>query len=448
MGELMLGRGGFLTVSDDGYLAGLDIGNEKLFFKQKINQPEILSWHGIIGQGPDEFLLPRSIQYVSDSIYGTYDAHLCAYIEITLGILENEPVKRKNVSFAGSFNFDVLQTAYNQYIGLNVSDSCLLIMYDSLGTKLKTFLEYPYKDADEHKISSPIRAMAYQGLIVTNRSRNKLVYVSNFADIINFYRINDGDIQIIKENENGYCQYLPGDGVKDRLSAPISPKNKFGFVDVYATDRHVYALYSGKTAKEDGIMAVMQSNELRIYDWSGELVKIANLDTDCKHLCISSDDKTMFAVSDMPEPVIVCFGLNDLEKKTQKTTDAASARSGSKTDTLPNQGNDDPYVYIEVKTPPVLPGGENAFGKFFKENMDSTIHIQKGDAGSTSVSFIVNTDGTVSGITIEDAAYPEYAAELVRVIKMLPKFIPAKTKDGIDVRCKITIAQQYLPPEK
>jgi hypothetical protein len=48
---------------------------------------------------------------------------------------------------------------------------------------------------------------------------------------------------------------------------------------------------------------------LHIYDWNGNIKRKIKLDIACGQICVSSDDKTMYAIAEYPEPVIVYYGL-------------------------------------------------------------------------------------------------------------------------------------------
>jgi hypothetical protein len=216
--------------------------------------------------------------------------------------------KSNKRSFTSDVNFRIIKTGYNQYIGLGASPDGMFLLYDSLGNKINSFFEFPCKNTDEQNIKNQLRAMAYQGNIVTNPSGTKFAYAASYADIIHFYNLADNEIQLIQKIETRFCNYVP-DEKGGGLSAAIKPANALGYVDLYATDQYVYFLYSGKTILDYKEKA-LEGSQLKIYTWEGDLLQEIEIDTPCKFFCVSPDDQTMWAIAEIPEPTIVRFELD------------------------------------------------------------------------------------------------------------------------------------------
>jgi hypothetical protein len=279
-----------------------------------------------------------SLQYISDDLAGCYDGSTRQFSEIALNS-KTTPLKTKKCSFISdvNMNFQVIKDGFNQYIGLGIYPEGMFMLYDSLGTAIRSFFEYPYKDADEKSIKHEFRAMAYQGKIILNPSGTKFAYTARFADVIHFYAVSNKNIQLIKKVENRFCEYAPDEGGRGYGSA-IKPTNRNGYADIYTTEKYVYLLYSGKTILEYR-EKMLESNQLKIYDWSGQLLKEIELDIPCKYFCVSPDDKNMWAIAEIPEPTIVRFDLTDTKKKNSNkvsshtdTPGNAKNSTGAKTD--------------------------------------------------------------------------------------------------------------------
>lgn len=110
------------------------------------------------------------------------------------------------------------------------------------------------------------------------------------------------------------------------------------------------------------------------------------------------------------------------------TTADVSANSA---DLSPQQGN-----FIIIDEMPSFPGGNTALMNFLCQNVHYPIDAQiKGIQGSVLVSFVVEKDGSLSHIEISKSVAPILDAEALRVIKAMPKWIPAKQK-GKPIRIK------------
>lgn len=94
------------------------------------------------------------------------------------------------------------------------------------------------------------------------------------------------------------------------------------------------------------------------------------------------------------------------------------------------QTSNDGLVSAEAQNEqPEYPGGTIAMLKFIKANTkypSSALEAKK--YGTCHVKFLVNTNGTISDISILDgvANCPECDAEAIRVVKSMPKWKPGK----------------------
>lgn len=90
--------------------------------------------------------------------------------------------------------------------------------------------------------------------------------------------------------------------------------------------------------------------------------------------------------------------------------------------------NEDRPVY-GVEVMPQYPGGEQALLAFIKNNLRyPQSDAQTGTQGRVTIRFVVNRLGQVCDITVIRGLSPGCDAEAVRVIKMMPNWIPGKHK--------------------
>lgn len=96
-------------------------------------------------------------------------------------------------------------------------------------------------------------------------------------------------------------------------------------------------------------------------------------------------------------------------------------------DTITPVKKDEPVIYGEVPySEPQFPGGNSAFTKFIEENVrypDTESDIQ----GRVIVTFKVEIDGSLSDIKVVRGLAPEFDEEALRVVKMMPKWVPARS---------------------
>ena len=378
LSEDFIGYGGFLSFYQ-GSIVGLDLSSSlpPFFCITPNRSSQILLRFGNRGQGPDDFLMPSSIQHINNQTIGVFDMNLGTYNEFRIPN-EHEVLKiDKKIHFQTRL-YQIIKTAYNQYIGLSFEKEMFLLS-DSTGTPISTFFEYPYKDNDELQFVS--RSPAYQGTITTNPSKNKFVYSSFHGDIIHFYSIENNNIKPIIKRENEYPIYRKrGDNYDGVI---FNPETKIGYIATYATDKFVYAIFSGinifeqKSANFEGLM-------LHIFDWKGTLLKEYQLDALCSYLCVSDDDSKIWAIVSKPDITLVSF---DLEKHNYKTNTVHDAKITSDFATISDSSSihDSNIMYdikkmSDIKNSPSIGGAKSLVYEITKDGASDEEMQKIGDS--------------------------------------------------------------------
>lgn len=121
----------------------------------------------------------------------------------------------------------------------------------------------------------------------------------------------------------------------------------------------------------------------------------------------------------------------------------ASAKANGKVDSF-SEFFKVPYMQEEriVKFPeesPTFPEGNEKILSFVAENLHYPPEaLESGLQGRCIISFIIETDGSISGAKIIKSLGPSLDSEALRIVNLMPKWIPAKDK-GKAVRSKCTI---------
>jgi TonB family protein len=85
---------------------------------------------------------------------------------------------------------------------------------------------------------------------------------------------------------------------------------------------------------------------------------------------------------------------------------------------------------------PEYPGGPDAFNKFLKENINYPKQSKKDNIeGTVMAKFIISKTGKIKDLGIKESVNPEIDNEAIRVIQLMPNWIPGE-KDGekVDVQ--------------
>lgn len=311
LGDKYIGYGGFLTYTQEGTVVGIEMNSSlSPFFCLKSTDSSSFYFWGTRGKGPNEFIMPYSIQRIDDRTIGVLDAGTKSYYEFAIPSENTVPRIEKSIRFQ-IVSSRIIKTTFDQYIALSLNKKMFSLM-DSSGTKINEFFEYPYQNRNERKAES--RAYAYQGTLAANPSKTKFVYSSFRGEIIHFYSIEENDIKVITKIENEYPLFKEENTVNTN-GVSYDAQGKNGYIATYATDRYVYAIYSGQTVFEqtEKRQVNFEGNILRVFDWGGNLVKEYELDVPCSYICISDDDVKMWAIAtdNNGEIVLVSFDLDN-----------------------------------------------------------------------------------------------------------------------------------------
>jgi hypothetical protein len=301
---------GGLMVSFENRLIGFDIKSGIPFYYWDYSERSQLHRFGKIGLGPTDFITPFSAQYIDENTLGIYDFNKKVFSELDICSDSIKTIVKKAISIENKQNFRLIKTAYNQHIGIGSYDEGMFLLMDSVGKNISYFFNYPYKDKDERQIENRLRSMAYQGYLLSNKKRDHFVYACGMGDILHFYRIKENEIEIIKKNEKIYPIYITEE-VNGGFGAPMSTKNKIGYISGDATDEYVYLLRGNKSLeyfmKEN---KADEADHLVVYNWDGVLIKEIKLDIPCRYICVTPNNKKVWAIANIPEPSLVYFYLS------------------------------------------------------------------------------------------------------------------------------------------
>ena len=111
-------------------------------------------------------------------------------------------------------------------------------------------------------------------------------------------------------------------------------------------------------------------------------------------------------------------------------------------------GDQEKEVFTMVEEMPKYPGGDEARTKYMIESIKYPAEAKKkGIEGTVYVSFIVESDGTVSNVKILKGIGGGCDEEAMRVVKGMPKWLPGKQK-GKPVRVQFNMPVKYAFDKK
>lgn len=98
---------------------------------------------------------------------------------------------------------------------------------------------------------------------------------------------------------------------------------------------------------------------------------------------------------------------------------------------------------------PTYVGGPQAMTRFLKKNIKYPSEaIKNKQEGRVVVGFYIETDGSLTDIRVIKSLTTELDAEAVRVVKLMPEWIPGRSSLGEPQRFKYNIPITFKLPKK
>jgi hypothetical protein len=191
-------------------------------------------------------------------------------------------------------------------------------------------------------------------------------------------------------------------------------------------------------------IAVKMQSGTKTVENHTDLDGICSLETDQKTFSVTASDETENYMS-----TTVNLFLKKAENTTVRITMLPSAKMFlerikeedlryGKSDSLPAKPCDD-SAFVDAH----FPGGGDSLRRFIAKNLRyPEISIENGDQGRVYLSFIVETDGNLTHISIVRGISIELDQEAKRILLSSPKWIPA-TCNGTAFRSKYIVPLKF-----
>lgn len=304
--EMLIGRPINIQSSGTNLLI-IDYGTDSLFHWIDAKNHTYKGSFGEKGQGPGEWNHPEKIHFHGINNIYCYDTGTS---ELKTFNLNNayDPMS-SNTIFKGSIlTFDIMPISDSLFVINGYYERSMFRTVNNKGRIIDKSETYPYKNEEEKNIPDDFRSLAYQGTMRTS-GRQQFVFATSHAQQIYLYRITS-DGKLIKTGEiiGSYAQYNPDYREKGTYSVAFDSEAPEGYKDVIASDKYIYALYSGRTYK-DYKLSCNECESLYVYDWTGKFVRLYKLDVPVTHICLNEQQNKLYAIANAPDPTLVSFDL-------------------------------------------------------------------------------------------------------------------------------------------
>lgn len=248
---------------------------------------------GTVGQGPTEIPSP-CLGNLSEKRFSVFSDQARIVMQYNIDSVRFHSVRSSALCLT---RYNIPDAQLSRLIAINDSIFIGAGLYRSryqyvLFDKYDRILDYGidvYNSSDE-SFNIYTKYLSNQGILVMHPDKNLFAYSLNFSSNMDFFKVENGSIQLINSLRLGNPIY--NSVVENSMfSADLTEETIIGYIDVSATSNYVYALYSDKKAYESG----RKSNIILVFDWKGNPVKKYILDFETYYIAVDEEYNRIFA---------------------------------------------------------------------------------------------------------------------------------------------------------
>jgi hypothetical protein len=253
------------------------------------------------GEGPGEYVTPKAIDPAGGSRAWVYDFQNGRISLIDAASLETEPTRMLRAD-AGLFNPVWLG---DTLVANGLFAGELLRFYTPRGQTAvvaRAAGRTPFP-----RVKPEIALHLNRSALAVNPARTRVAQAFLFTSRLQFYGRDGSILRTLAGPEEVTPDYRVVDDPREQIARFVrSDATRFSYIDVTATDRLVYALFSGRS-RGDFADEAYAADQLHVFDWDGGLVGVWTLDQDVRRITVDPATGALYGVRDLPYPAVVRF---------------------------------------------------------------------------------------------------------------------------------------------
>ena len=154
----------------------------------------------------------------------------------------------------------------------------------------------------------PVLEHVYQSTLAARPDGSRIALADRFMNHIELY----GADGTLRRTVNGPIAVAPVFQVAMAGGAPTmaSDENlRFGYVGIAAGQRYIYALFSGRRRGDYGPSEATYADQLHVFDWDGNLVRMVKLDRDIANIAVAPDERRLYGIAVGESEALVAYDI-------------------------------------------------------------------------------------------------------------------------------------------
>jgi len=275
-----------------------------------IKQNEFITSTCRKGRGPNEIVHPltlnRSIS--NQRSFKVYSRFKYSFFNFNIDsiLVDKNYLPKPTITFKEPYLIPV-HLPNHQYMAIGPFENGRYRISDSLGKNHTYKFDYP-QDPDHKNVPKKFKSKVYQGNFCLQSNGNHFAFGALNSGILEFFQATQDKILKIKNWHFYYPEYrIKPD--PNKISAPLSPDNKFAFPAMSGTENYLYVLYSGRNFRKYQ-SRIIYGKDILVFTWSGKPVLHYSLDKEIWGFSVNDKDQTLYGITNLPEPALIKFNLS------------------------------------------------------------------------------------------------------------------------------------------
>ena len=250
---------------------------------------------GAIGEGPGEIPAYCYDYHLEDNRLSAFNNQTRQLFEMQLKDDRTQSHCLLQCNLPDAQFTSVVPVGDSLYLGAGVVGEGLQYALFSKGNALIDS-GIPIYNAADSTFVGYTRYLSNQGVLIKHPSRDRFAFAVNLSANLDFIEVANERIRLRRSLRLGNpivqptIQTLAGSG--QTFSVNPNEQTIWGYIDLCATEEHVYALYSENTLYKAG----RRSDTVIVFDWDGHPVTRLRLHTDAYRIASDADGKYLYAL--------------------------------------------------------------------------------------------------------------------------------------------------------
>jgi hypothetical protein len=281
--------------NNDSSLIIFDYHSGKCYSLFNLSSQNLIDRFGTVGQGPGEILL-GTYGFINENYYYIFNHQTGIIAKYDLNSLHfnihNVPKKLVNYKIPDAYFSQLIPINDSLYFGAGTyKEKYQYLLFDSKNEIMDYNVEIYNSKENWHAFNTQL---ANQGKLRKHPHENKFIFALNISSNLDIVEVSDNKINIIKLLRFRDPKNIPTNSQNIYQVMPDT-KNPIGYIDIAAGDKYIYALYTDKKIIEDnGKINHYCSDEILVFDWTGNPVKRYHLEEDAYYIAVSEGNKMIY----------------------------------------------------------------------------------------------------------------------------------------------------------